>query len=39
MLNQFRIDSLSSNLRDKATDLSIQHCFHVVFNMDTILAY
>ena len=27
----FRIDSLSSNLRDKTTHLSMQHCFHVVF--------
>ena len=31
MLNCFRIDSLSSNLKDKTTHLSIQHCFHVVF--------
>ena len=30
MLNCFRIDSLSSNLRDKTTHLSMQHCFHVV---------
>ena len=37
----FRIDSLSSNLKDKTTHLSIQHCFHVVFCIiyrDTILA-
>ena len=35
MLNQlfncFRINSLSSNLRDITTHLSMQHCFHVVF--------
>ena len=30
-INCFRIDSLSSNLRDKTTHLSMQHCFHVVF--------
>ena len=29
--NCFRIDSLSSNLRDKTTHLSMQHCFHVAF--------
>ena len=40
MLNRFRIDSLSSNLRDKTTHLSMQHCFHVVFYIKrTILAY
>ena len=27
----FRIDSLSSNIRDNTTHLSMQHCFHVVF--------
>ena len=31
LINCFRIDSLSSNLRDKTTHLSMQHCFHVVF--------
>ena len=30
-INYVRIDSLSSNLRDKTTHMSIQHCFHVVF--------
>ena len=30
-INCFRIDSLSSNLRDKTTHLSMQHCFLVVF--------
>ena len=31
LINCFRIDSLSSNLRDKTTHLSMmQHCFHVV---------
>ena len=31
-INCFRIDSLSSNLRDhKTTHLSMQHCFQVVF--------
>ena len=30
MLNCFRIDSLSSNLKDKTTHLSRQHCFYVV---------
>ena len=27
----FRINSLSSTLRDKTTHLSMQHCFHVIF--------
>ena len=31
LINCFRIESLSSNLRDKTTHLSLQHCFHVVF--------
>ena len=31
LINCFRIDSLSSNLRDKTTHLSMQHCFHVIF--------
>ena len=31
LINCFRIDSLSSTLRDKTTHLSMQHCFHVVF--------
>ena len=31
LINCFRIESLSSNLRDKTTHLSMQHCFHVVF--------
>ena len=31
LINCFRIDSLSSNLSDKTTHLSMQHCFHVVF--------
>ena len=31
LINCFRIDSLSSNLRDKTTHLSMQHCFHEVF--------
>ena len=31
LINCFRIDSLSSNLRDKTTHLSMQHCFHMVF--------
>ena len=31
LINCFRIDSLSSNLRDKTTHLSMQHCFLVVF--------
>ena len=31
LINCFRIDSLSSNLRDKTTHLSMQHRFHVVF--------
>ena len=31
LINYFRIDSLISNLRDKTTHLSMQHCFHVVF--------
>ena len=31
LINCFRIDSLSSYLRDKTTHLSMQHCFHVVF--------
>ena len=31
LINCFRIDSLGSNLKDKTTHLSIQHCFHVVF--------
>ena len=31
LINCFRIDSLSSNLRVKTTHLSMQHCFHVVF--------
>ena len=31
MFDCFRIESLSSNLRDKTTHLSMQHCFHVVF--------
>ena len=30
LINYFRIDSLSSNLKDKTTHLSIPHCFHVV---------
>ena len=30
LINCFGIDSLSSNLRDKTTQLSMQHCFHVV---------
>ena len=30
LINCFRIDSLSSNLRDKP-HMSMQHCFHVVF--------
>ena len=33
LINCFRIDSLSSNLRDKTTHLSMQNCFHVVFYM------
>ena len=41
LINCFRIDSLSSTLRDKTTHLSMQHCFYVVFyiNRDTIVAY
>ena len=31
LINCFRIDSLSSNLRDETTHLSMQHCFHVIF--------
>ena len=31
IINCFRIGSLSSNLRDKTTHLSMQHFFHVVF--------
>ena len=31
LINAFRIDSLSSNLKDKTTHLSIQHYLHVVF--------
>ena len=31
LINCFIIDSLSSNLRDKTTHLSMQHCCHVVF--------
>ena len=31
LINCFIIDSVSSNLRDKTTHLSMQHCFHVVF--------
>ena len=31
LINCFRIDSLSSNLRDKTTHLSMQHGFYVVF--------
>ena len=31
LINCFRIDSLSSNFRDKTTHLSMQHCFQVVF--------
>ena len=31
LINCFRINSLSSNLRDKTTHLSMQHCFHLVF--------
>ena len=31
LINGFRIDSLSSNLRDKTTHLRMQHCFHVIF--------
>ena len=31
LINCFRINSLSSNLRDKTIHLSIQHCFYVVF--------
>ena len=31
LINCFRIDSLSSNLWDITTHLSMQHCFHVVF--------
>ena len=31
LINCFRIDSLSSNLRDKTTPLSMQHCFRVGF--------
>ena len=31
LINCFRIDSLSSNLRDKTTNLPMQHCFHEVF--------
>ena len=31
MFNCFIIDSLSSNLRDKITHLSMHHCFPVVF--------
>ena len=31
LINYFRINSLSSNVRDKTTHLSMQHCFHVVF--------
>ena len=30
LINCFRIDSLSSTLRDKTTHLSMQHCFYVV---------
>ena len=30
LINCFKIDSLSSNLRDKTTHLSMQHYFHVV---------
>ena len=31
LINCLRIDSLSSNLKDKTTHLSIQHCFQLVF--------
>ena len=32
MLNQLcRINSLSSNLKDKTTHLSIQHCFEIMW--------
>ena len=32
LINCFRIDSLSSNMKDNTTHLSMQHCFHVVFS-------
>ena len=31
LINCFRIDSLSLNLREKNTHQSMQHCIHVVF--------
>merc|ERR1712074_453515 len=31
LINCFRINSLSSTLRDKTKHLSMQHCFYVVF--------
>ena len=31
LINCFRIDSMSSNLKHTTTHLSMQHCFYVVF--------
>ena len=41
LINCFRIDSMSSNLKHTTTHLSMQYCFYVVFyhNRDTIVAY